>query len=231
MDRSAYPETETSIIFALSRAKVIRAKGLITELEADAADYLATRPLTAWFQPDGTVNVHYEAVTLKPAMIVGDCIHCLRSALDLMASELARINGKSDKSVYFPFSNEADGLDEQIKARHFNRAGDDAVALLKTFQPYRGGNMALRAIHDFDILDKHSGIVLSGNQRQFRLEAMLNLQTGENSIAVHDTTMRYVFPTTIPDFAEKDVVETLQRFVELIEGILEAFAALVAART
>ncbi len=194
------------------------------------ADYRATRPLTALFVANNTVSVHHEATTLKPAMIAGDAIHCLRVALDLMASELARINGKTDKDVYFPFAANAEALEAQIENKCFTKAGDDAVELLISLKPYKGGNVALRAIHDFDIQDKHNGVSLAYPKRDMTVDVIVYPDTGAREVFVRDNSTNYVFPPNVPDFGGKDVVETLKQFAELVSGILEAFAALVASR-
>ncbi len=58
---------------------------------------------------------------MVPAAITGDAIHNLRTSLDLMASELARISKRPDNDVYFPFAVSADKFEHAIKSRHFDR--------------------------------------------------------------------------------------------------------------
>jgi hypothetical protein len=40
-----------------------------------------------------------------------------------------------------------------------NRCGNDVVKVLKSLQPYKGGNKLLRTIHDMDIADKHQSLI------------------------------------------------------------------------
>ena len=87
--------------------------------------------------------------------IFGDIVHNLRTALDLAASACVRANGKSDKGVFFPFCKEASELDAMIKRRNIDRAHPDVVSYIRSLAPYKGGNIALRAIHDLDVRDKH----------------------------------------------------------------------------
>lgn len=92
-------------------------------------------------------------------LVLGDAIHNLRSSLDLLASDLARLNGKSTKGVYFPFAANATELEGQIKGKNFNRASQEAVALLRKIGPHHEGNKRLRGLHDLDIMDKHQLIL------------------------------------------------------------------------
>jgi hypothetical protein len=92
-------------------------------------------------------------VPLDFAAIIGDAIHNLRTSLDLLACELVRANGQSDKDVHFPFAESAAELPVAIRKRFMHRAKPDVVALIEKVQPYTGGNHSLRAIHDLDIMD------------------------------------------------------------------------------
>lgn len=90
---------------------------------------------------------------------LGDAVHNLRAALGLLASELYRINGKSNRNVYFLFASTMADFPIAIKNRNFDKAALDAVALLYTFAPYRWGNELLRAVHDLNIKDKHTALI------------------------------------------------------------------------
>ncbi len=161
---------------------------------------------------------------------MGDAVHKMRSALDLMASELARMNGKSDKNVYFPFANSAGELDDAIKSRSFNKAGEDAVDLIKQFAPYRGGNTDLRAIHDLDIEDKHTVLILTTSQLEIAVNASYNINNvGAGGVRLDIQNFHYVFPNDRP-FANEKVIPTLEKLVAMIEGILESFSNMVVSR-
>ncbi len=106
-------------------------------------------------------------------VLIGDAIHNMRAALDLMACDLVRLNGKRFDNVSFPFAQTASALEQQIKDKNFKRAHPDAVALLRSLKPYKDkGDVALRAIHDLDIMDKHQALlpaVSAGQTRPVRL--------------------------------------------------------------
>src|SRR6266571_1653305 len=157
--------------FKDSRIKLQRAEKHLAEFEKLMADFLISNPVR-WQGPSIdsksapekhliTWKVSTDPLSEESGAIFGDVVHNLRTALDLMACELARRNGQSDKSVYFPFCEEAIYLDTMIKEKNFHRAGPKAVTLLKKFAPHKGGNVALRAIHDLDMQDKHRSIVPS----------------------------------------------------------------------
>ena len=218
-------------LFVASRSKLKRARQFIKELESTLSDYMANDPVSARGDLErGAVRLDWKGTGDQPGTIVGDAIHNLRSALDLMASELARLRDKSDKDVYFPFSDSPDTFEDAIKRRRFDKAGEDAVALLRSFAPYRGGNEQLRAIHDLDIQDKHSALILTG--RSMEVHVTGQYEAGKFAAGVFVATAEkvdFIFPEGGP-FGGQNTVETLKELVELVDGILEAFARLVAAR-
>lgn len=217
-------------LFSASRVKLQRARHFITELEAALGAFKADEPVSGVVLA-GKMRVTIKPITDWPSAIVGDAIHSMRTALDLMASELARLKNRSDKDVYFPFSDSAETFDDAIARRSFAKAGDDAVALLKSFEPYRGGNDRLRAVHDLDIQDKHTGIIVTLARFDVQFVASFNVNNAAAGTVKADlAAMHYRFPDTANFFAGANAVDTLKELVEMVEGILEAFAALVASR-
>jgi len=227
------PEKTAAELFVASRMKLQRAEGFILELETELQRYKESRPGRGFINTELTppqFEFTLDPIGLLPGTIIGDAIHNLRSALDLMASELARIKGLNDKDVYFPFAATASEFPDAVKRRGFHKAGDDAVALLMQFQPYRGGNEALRAIHDLDIQDKHTALIPNTSSVTAAFGAVYNINDlTQHSVSMDVVEVHYVFPKESP-FAGERIIETLQKLVELVNGILEAFASLVAVR-
>ena len=92
--------------------------------------------------------------------MIGDAVHNLRASLDLIVCNSVRINGKSANKVYFPFCEGQNRLKKTIvEMRLSNRAGADLEASLRSIEPYKAGNILLRAIHDLDIFDKHDALL------------------------------------------------------------------------
>lgn len=148
--------------FSGPRVKVRRAKQHIHSFEVEQANLIRDPLFTVTIKPNhvATNMVDYVATMLRPmpeelAAIAGDAIHNLRSALDLLAGDLVRINGQSAKGVHFPFARDAAGLEEQIKNKKVYLAAPDVVDMIRALAPYKAGNHALRALHDLDLVDKH----------------------------------------------------------------------------
>lgn len=169
----------------------------------------------------------------------------MRAALDHAAVATVVQNGGNPKGVYFPFAESADKLADQIKDKKFNRASTEAQKLMEGLKPYRGGNAALRAIHDLDTRDKHSalielatmarqghrlvigGVNMAGNQIQFKEGAGLVIHDGS------DAPIRRPMPIGfIPSIAHdqplggSELLPTLASLAELVDGIIKAFSAL-----
>lgn len=111
--------------------------------------------------PDTGVNVlKFEMTKPLPEeipLILGDAIHNLRAALDLMACEIVTLSGGTpSKWTYFPIRDTKEELEATLKGGEIKVAGADIVTLiLDVIQPYKGGNAPLCALHSLDIADKH----------------------------------------------------------------------------
>src|SRR5215213_5607230 len=138
--------------FSDAEVKIRRARKHFAELETEICAFAESRPatfdvrITEWTGGPQRVEIDFHLGRLPPAeigAIVGDIIHSLRSALNLMACDLVRLiePGADVSNVYFPFCNHVDDLDKMIRRRNFHRAGPQAVALLLELKPYRGGNV------------------------------------------------------------------------------------------
>lgn len=223
--------------FSASKAKIRRAKKLITELDTEIAAFLATNPakcsaeiLTA---PDGrqqvTISMSAEPVPEEIGLIVGDVIHNLRAALDLMACDLVRAKHSNDKSVYFPFCEQPEDLDKMVKQKNFNRAGPEAITLLHQLKPYRGGNAALRAIHDLDVQDKHQSLIPALMGFASPVISLWDDDGTRNLSIVGDSTKATDYKLTFPSMnalAGQAIVPTLHDLVQLTDGVVETFRAL-----
>lgn len=221
---------------AASRARVERAVRFRSEIEAELQRYVAANPSRYELEvmPDHSVQLRVtkNSEGLGPGLIFGDCVHSLRAALDLLASDLARLAGYLGEDVYFPFAKSAELLPAAIKSKNFHRCGADAVQVLKTVAPFAGpgGNGLLRALHDLDIRDKHRALVLG--RSTYRVETQLQY------LDVPGTKIEYFAAPDVHAFAMpaegplagKDVLETLDEFILLVGGIIDSFVKMHAAR-
>jgi hypothetical protein len=219
-------------IFEASATKVERARAFIAEAETEIARYLATNPVPSRLDTSVVPPlIRFSIIPPGPTLgaIIGDAVHNLRTALDLMASEMARLNENSDKDVYFPFSSAEETFDKRIKGANFDRCGPDAVEMIRQFAPYKGGNIALRAIHDLDIADKHTALIPTVHLPTIKFQYSWNMDTLEGAGTTIMDSTKVIFPKESVLF-EREVIETLKEFVEIVEDILKAFSAMLLKR-
>jgi hypothetical protein len=151
--------------FDHSRFKLKRSRQHIGELVEQIRAFLRREPfyleVAKGVTPDAKrwiVRVR-EEVPVEFCAIIGDALHNLRAALDLMAVQLVRLNKKSDEDVYFPFSKSARTFDDAFRRSKMNRASPKAITLLKSLKPYSDGNYPLHSLHALDIMDKHQALI------------------------------------------------------------------------
>jgi hypothetical protein len=106
------------------------------------------------------VIVRLAPVPLDVACVVGDAVHCLRSALDHGAWALSRRAGYVGpaQDVYFPVCETPAAFEKKRKAIA-NVVGEDAIGAVEALQPFRG-QRAVSWLHRLDIIDKHRAIAV-----------------------------------------------------------------------
>jgi hypothetical protein len=219
-----------------SDLKIQRARKHLIELETASAAFVSSRPVrfkVDTIESDGgrsfNFQMHMDAVPDELGAIVGDIIHNLRAALDLAAAEAVRSAGGDDKKVSFPFCDGEEDLDGMIKRRNFDKAGAEAVALLRTLKPYRDGNLALRVIHDLNIHDKHRALVPTAMSAASPVVRMWDDDGTINPQIIGDPAspneIKIMFPNEL-GLQGRELIATLRELVQLVEAIVEAFRGL-----
>ncbi len=236
--------------FQTARLKLKRASEHLATLERELDAYTARGPIrimTAVCKDDPTrFDFSFEAtesVPLELSTVIGDFIHNLRTSLDLTACDVVALNKRSTKEVYFPFAKNADELSARIKSKNFNRAHPDAVNLLVEFAPYKGGNLALRGVHDLDVMDKHQALLPSAGsvgapgmmlmyESTEHIDGLIARGRASLEHAGHlpigtmfPASFKLVFPKDGP-FGELDMVPTLYRLLHYFSRVIDAFEAL-----
>lgn len=214
-------------IFADARAKIDRAKKHLDDLTSVITMHIAAFPVVygepiTGVQPNvSSMPFTVPSFPVKASPILGDLIHNLRTSLDLAATAMARANGHVGDNEYFPFSNDATSLQDQIKKKNFRRCGRDAVAVLESLRPYKGGNVELRAIHDLDIMDKHRRLIPKST-----VTVQLGYDPAKRRPVPGDPHgYKFEFPPETA-LAGRELIKTCEELVQLCEGILEEFAGL-----
>jgi hypothetical protein len=116
-----------------------------------------------------------EAVADEAAIIAGDALHCLRTALDYAywnrVSPLAT-SDRERKKVQFPFSETAARLDAAVASRLAKRVSPEFFHYLVELRPHgeAGGNEMLYLLHDRDTVDKHRDLVPTGDYKKLSSE-------------------------------------------------------------
>jgi hypothetical protein len=245
-------------LFLNSKLKLDRAKKHIIELNNDIINYVKSKPYRVVIESDPkspnhlwTLRVRHE-VPCHFSAIIGDAIHNMRSALDLLASDLVRANNGNVKNVYFPFANDANSLEDAIEIRKIARAGEDVVNIIRSLKPYKGGNDRLRAIHDLDITDKHKALIPSLHHVGIKNFAMSNHTGGSLIINLRCGPIKdgmvlmslppannvkigqYFQPSFHITFGEGQplegtpLLETLEDFAKIVDEIISTFSTHIA---
>lgn len=224
-------------------AKVDNAKGHIGLVQDRFQAFVKAGPSYRVDESGGNKIINFGSGLTMPKsipMATGDAIHNLRSALDIMAGDVVQASSGRRKGVCFPFARDEGSLDAQIKDKRFDRAIPEAVELLKSFKPYKGGNAELRALHDLDLTDKHNFVIPAERHHRVSMQVgnvtLINCTSGGNlggdisigrgaPFSVPDITPKLIFAPNQP-FSGMEVIPSLHRLAHLTQTIIEAFAAL-----
>jgi hypothetical protein len=247
--------------FEAPRLKLRRARRHLAELAADVDAFMAREPFRLVVE-EWELNAkvghtsHAWVVRIKEPIpsefsaVLGDVLHNLRAALDLLACDLVRAKGGDVKHVYFPFCADPADLNAMIKRRGLYIAGPEAVEAIESLKPYKGGNTALRAIHDLDILDKHQALVpvisggtspaamisFFGNSPTPVLEIASKIDRDGQALMVMPPVLNIPLGTELPakwhimfgseadPYGGCEIVPTLSHFADLVEQVVEYFA-------
>ncbi len=227
--------------FSHSRLKLARAEQHVENIAQIIDDYAKSEPQYSIEETIGNY-VHYEihrsiAPPIFLPAIVGDAIHNLRTSLDVLACEVVKHNNGNDKAVFFPFADSSETLEAAISNKNMDRASKEAVELIRQLKPYRGGNNALRAVHDLDIQDKHTGIILQISQLSTQgvgvgMDDRKTGKLGSGLSLVREGVIARNGKFSIPvkfnfhhrsDLADHEVVKTLHGLTKEFRGIVDAF--------
>ncbi|WP_426179278.1 hypothetical protein [Rhizorhabdus sp. FW153] len=250
----ASPIPHSYELFSGARAKLARGNKHVQDFQEAEFSFWDRKPYIIVNQ-ESTDGATYNRIVrireLIPAyfsLIIGDAIHNFRAALDLLAIDLVRANGGNTKNVYFPFSKNKDDFDEICKRRNIHRSSVKTIDLIRSLEPYHGGNTLLRGLHDLDILDKHTLIIpVAGLAIQpsldldFVNEIYVKRAISDAVKLVEDGTLldanlpvgleirhdSLIFQTAFDEgqpFSNHGVLKTLEEISNMVRGVIEMFA-------
>ena len=155
------------------RAKIERAKEHIEQFSAEWSTALRDVEPYRYFSEDDPdtgdrvyrveVDDDTPAILQRLGLIIGDAVHNLRAALDLLAWQIVVANeGKPTRFTYFPIADSRKEF-ESGGPKKVKGASEDAIELLWKIRPYKGGNVPLYRLHRLDIADKHRLLLTVGS--------------------------------------------------------------------
>ncbi len=152
-------------------------------------------PNNPYEEPDTGDLVHRVEVFDQPPLfwsaIAGDCVHNLRSSLDLLVCEMVRANGRPvtpDTAFYIAKSADAfkSGYNGKIQG-----TPKCAVDLIKKAKPYQGADNPFWRLHQLDIADKHKLLVPVGMAHKdttitYTMADVLEANPGVTTFKLHE---------------------------------------------
>ncbi len=156
--------------FDSSERKIARASEHFDHLEREIVAFIHEDPYKQVVEPDpdraGHLLYKFKLVKQLPASlpeIVGDIVGNLRDALDHATYAVAIASGcASPKDAYFPFAGTAERFEASLKGR-CKDVPQEIWPLLRSFQPYKGGNNLLYALNAVRNADKHTMLTPIGS--------------------------------------------------------------------
>lgn len=111
-------------------------------------------------------SLSVEQASTRWAVIAGEVVHQLRSALDHLACQLVEANhGSVTNKTAFPIFDSPNECEARIEGI-LKGASVEAISFIKALKPYKGGNQMLFALHRLDITDKHRLLIAVGAARE-----------------------------------------------------------------
>jgi len=196
-----------------------------------------------------TINEN-KVLSGEASLVIGDAIHNLRSALDvLLRQTIIRFGGTPEKRTTFPIRKGREELEAALGELEKKAALEICNLIRDDIKPYRDGNYAIWALHHLDILDKHQFIIPVFAMRAFRglrVENDEHISFGENCHFITDSTSRLfpiglegnltvkdkghtsaemLFPPDVPCEGQL-VVPVINKLKESVSCVVQAFESL-----
>jgi hypothetical protein len=193
--------------FAASRLKIQRAKKHIDDIKALLVAFTKSDFYTVSVEKNVERRTNYLRFDVEKlpfpfydaALLVGDTLHNLRSALDLVYYGMVSNPTKWTRFPIFDTRETLVGaLNTALKKKQISQDIYDLV--LNTIQPYYAGNYSLWALHDLNIRDKHQLLVPVVKFLQFMgvcLEDDKHRPVNPGKIYIMDASSRIRLPPNV----------------------------------
>ena len=156
--------------FYSAKLRIARAQEHLRDLEAKIISFFGEKPYTRVAEPDpnGTHEIHKIRLTkrfpFRWRILATEVIEHTRSSLDHATWVSAYLHTRNPNLKFglFPFARDATKIDHRIKGVSKD-CPPQIQALLRTFEPYQGGNDLLFFLNDMCNLSKHALITFVAN--------------------------------------------------------------------
>lgn len=236
-------EPQANVDWAVAQIDVLRDR---LNAWKDSTPYSVVR------EADGETGYEFlkvrEIIPLPQVIAVetGIIIHAMRSALDHLAVRLAQRHGHvRPKNVYFPISRSVevfncDGLKKMWALSEIHQR------IIQDLKPYEGGDNLLAALHQLDIMRKHSRLIaVGGTFRQLSIVQYGDLElapewlfTGEFKDGTPLARVQITEPRAHPNLTcqvvfdetayakNRHIITALREFAARVTDIIRLFDAL-----
>lgn len=197
--------------FHASKLKIERAKKHILDLNALLTNFLASDFYSVTVEKESQYGLSLLKIDFDEtqfpsdgaALIIGDALHNLKSALDLLYFQVVSHGGVTTKYTMFPIRNTRQELIGPLKNALETHQISSAVHdfILDTVKPYKAGNYPLWAVHDLNVWDKHQLLIPVLKLMRFvgiRLETNEHTPVNEGSIYYLDSPCYITLPDDRP---------------------------------
>ena len=238
------------------RLKIKRAEKHISDLDVCIQSFFDSNPYRIGAKPHPVAAINHTTLFIAEvqpvpsdiALILGDAIHNLRSALDHLAWQLVKAGGgQPDRDTFFPICESSQQYASAFGRGEIKRMPVGAEKVLSSIQPYQTLDQNLWLLHRLDIIDKHRllltiaaimdkwGIDFAAGQRVWlsdhRFVALIvgneitNIPTSTyERHSNQDFKLGLDIAFAEPEIAEGDLVlQTTKKLLDLVNGIVSNF--------
>lgn len=213
-----------NVDYSAALAKLHRAQTHIRDADFEIFRWLRRHPYQIRKELNFNTGKHgfyislTEPIPRKTSLIVGDAVHCLRSALDHIISACAIAQGRSPNDTAFPIVTDRDQFEKRVKDKA-RKAGALAVEQVRYLKPYPGGDGRLVGLHQLDMIDKHRTLLVVAGAGDFRTRYLPRANHPqfevEDSIYLLGDTEQFV---PAPEGRESDTPFEIGLSVEVVFG-------------
>jgi hypothetical protein len=187
--------------------------------------------------PHRVTNVRLPPETffgMRVGILVGEICYNLRSALDYLIFELARLDsGAPQRGTQFPIMDAKEDFDGRGAKSFLKGVNASHVAAIEQLQPYAGCNWTAR-FRDFSNEDKHRQFVVAGGSTQITVHSALSTdlsrirgltfdRSAPHPLTGEEVNVKLHVAGTVAFDDGSPILETLQEFKHNVRNTLVRF--------